>query len=67
MAIVIKYKNNKYIERDGDLFIVAQAEPCPTVGSLIKVTKQTFAERVLANGTIKEELLSGGQITMEKD
>jgi hypothetical protein len=64
---IIQYKNNRYIVYNDDLYIVAQAEPCPTIGSLVKVTSQTFAEKVLAEGTPMEGLLSDGKLKEFED
>ena len=55
---IIQYKNNRYILLDGQLYIVAQTIPCPTIGHIAKVTKQTLAEKILQKGTIMEGLLS---------
>ncbi len=63
---IIQYKNNRYIVREDHLYIVAQAEPCPTIGSLTKVLKQTFAEKVLREGTPMEGLLSDAKLTKIK-
>jgi hypothetical protein len=64
---IIQYKNNRYIVHNDDLYIVAQAEPCPTIGHIAKVTSQTFAEKVLAEGTPMEGLLSDGELKEFKD
>jgi len=59
---IIKYKNNRYIRLANQMYIVAQSEPCITIGHLSKVTNPSLVRKVLCHGKTMEGSLSDGKL-----